>query len=465
VGAARAAVFNWLFARKHGGSFILRVEDHDVEPSSRDTIQHLIEALMWLDMKPDEGPFVQSTYIEQHRKAALHLLASGLAYRCFCTEEALEQRRRVAESEHRPWHYNRACRSLTAKEHEDFLREGKPFTVRFLVPPGRTSFEDFVHGVTKANNDEIEDFVLLRPDGRPTYHLSVVSDDIQMRITHIIRGDDQISSTPKQILLYKAFGAEPPIFAHLPLILGPDKKRLSKKHAPISLLDYRDMGILPEAMVNFLGLLGWAPGDDRQMMSREEMASLFSFEGIAKAGAIFDLDKLLWLNGQYIRLLSARDLLPRVRETLRGEGLWSEDLDGERTGWMLSLIELMTPHAQTLRDFASHCRPFLSDRFEIDGAAVRKHFKKGDARSRLSALAETLERAEAWEAAPLEEALRGLASSMGIGAAKLIHPARVALTGRAVSPGIFDVMVVIGRERTLARLRRMAAEGIPSSIP
>jgi glutamyl-tRNA synthetase len=463
VGGARTALFNWLFARKHGGVFILRIEDTDLERSSPEVVQAIVEGMMWLDLQPDEGPFFQSMAVEEHRGAALQLIESGQAFRCFCTKETLDARRQLAESQARAWRYDRACLSLTAGERERFVQEGQRFAVRFLVPEGTTSFNDFVHGVTEFDNKEIEDFILLRSDGSPTYHLSVVSDDIRMRITHIIRGDDHLSNTPKQILLHRALGVEPPTFAHLPMILGSDKKRLSKRHGAVSVLEYREMGILPEAMSNFLALLGWSPGDDRQIMDREEIARAFSFEGVNKGGSVFDLQKLLWLNGQYISRMTSAELLPRVRDVLRQEGLWREEFEGEQRAWILALVDLLRPRSRTLRDFASDGRPFLAEDFPVEEDAVRKHLSDEEAASRLEALASALEGVPDWQPPRLEEVLRRLADSLGVNAGKLIHPARVALTGRAVSPGIFEVMATLGRDRTLARLRRGAARAAVAS--
>ena len=453
VGGARTALFNWLFARKHGGTFILRIEDTDLERSSQEVIQAILEGMMWLDLRPDEGPFFQSTSLEQHRAMATQLLESGHAFRCFCTREEIDARRQAADARAGGWRYDRACLSLTEAQRKRYLAEGRPFAVRFVVPPGITSFDDFVHGVTEVENKEIEDFILLRSDGTPTYHLSVVSDDITMRITHIIRGDDHISNTPKQILLYRALGADPPTFAHLPLILGPDKKRLSKRHGAVSVLEYREMGILPEAMVNFLALLGWSPGEDREVMAREEIVSRFSFEGVGKAGAVFDHQKLLWLNGQSISALPSEQLSARVRGLLEAEGLWQEDLAGERSGWFSSLLELLRPRARTLRDFVTLGRPFLTDDFPLERDAVRKHLAEPASADEMSLLAEALTSVDPWDPLLLERALRTLADRLGVPAGRLIHPARVCLTGKTASPGIFEVMTLLGRERTLRRLR------------
>ncbi len=453
VGGARTSLFNWLFARKHGGTFVLRIEDTDLERSSQEVIQAIIEAMLWLDMKPDEGPFLQSNSVEEHRAAAMRLLEMGHAYRCVCTREALEARRALAEADGRAWRYDRACLSLTDAERARFAASGTPGVIRFLVPEGVTSFDDFVHGVTEFDNAEIEDFVLLRSDGTPTYHLSVVSDDIRMRITHIVRGDDHISNTPKQILLYRALGMEPPVFAHLPLILGPDKKRLSKRHGAVSVLEYREMGILPEAMFNFLALLGWSPGEDRQVLNRQELVEAFSFEGVSRAGAVFDLQKLLWLNSQYLSALSGEEVLARVRELFVQAGLWDEAFDGPRRGWILSVLELLRARARVLPDFVTDGRPFVSDEYPMDEDARRKHLRGQETAARLGSLAEAMHSVTPWEPMPIEQALRGLAGKLGVAAAKLIHPARVALTGRAVSPGLFEVMTLIGQDRCVKRLQ------------
>ena len=464
VGGARTALFNWLFARKHDGVFILRIEDTDLERSSEDVIQAIVEGMMWLGLQPDEGPFFQSTAVEEHRRAALQLLASGHAFRCFCTKETLDARRQLAESEGRAWRYDRTCLSLPEPERARFLAEGQRFAVRFHVPEGVTSFNDFVHGVTEFDNKEIEDFILLRSDGNPTYHLSVVSDDIRMKITHIIRGDDHISNTPKQILLYRALGAEPPTFAHLPLINGPDKKRLSKRHGAVSVLEYQDMGILPDALFNFLALLGWSPGDDRQVMARDEIARAFSFEGVNRSSSVFDLQKLLWLNGQYISRMPVAELLPRVRKALEAEGLWRDALEREERDWLVQLVELLRPRCRSLRDFALEGRPFLTEDYAVEEDAVRKHASDGDTPARMNTLAEALDGVADWRPEPLEQTLRGLAERLGVPAGRLIHPARVCLTGRAVSPGIFDVMTLLGRERTLRRLRRVPTLPRPAAV-
>jgi glutamyl-tRNA synthetase len=344
---------------------------------------------------------------------------------------------------------------MPEEERKKYLDAGTPSALRFRVPEGETTFNDFVHGPTVFRNEEIEDFVLLRSDGTPTYHLSVVSDDIMMEITHIVRGDDHISNTPKQILLYRALGYDPPTFAHLPLILGTDKKRLSKRHGAVSVLEYREMGILPQAMFNFLALLGWSPGEDKELLPADEIVRLFSFEGINKAGAVFDMQKLGWLNGQYIMLSSAEELGELVRPFLERAGLFDPSLLEARKSWYLALIELFKPRCRTLLDFVEGMRPFLTDEFDYEDEAVRKHLKDPETGARLRSLRGALAAAPEWSEGPLEAATRGVADSLGVAWGKLIHPTRVALTGRTVSPGLFEVMAAVGRDRTLARLDRL----------
>ena len=457
VGGARTALFNWLFARKHDGVFILRIEDTDLERSSKEVIEAIIEGMTWLGLDWDEGPFLQSTNVAAHKATALRLEETGHAYRCFCTQEALRVRRGAAAELRGAWKYDRSCLDMPEAERRAFLDSGAPYVLRFRVPDGETSFDDYVHGITSFRNEEIEDFVLLRSDGSPTYHLSVVSDDVAMGITHIVRGDDHISNTPKQILLYRALAVEPPTFAHLPLILGPDKKRLSKRHGAVSVLEYRTMGILPEAMFNFLALLGWAPGDDREMIAKETLIPLFSFEGIGKAGAVFDMQKLMWLNGQYTAQRTAASLAAALAPFLVKDGLHSPELDGARRDWYYGLLDMLKTRARTLVELLDRARPFLTDNFEYEEDAVKKHLGDPGVRERLIRLRAGLDGVTDWAQGPLDEATRRLGEEMGVSAGKLIHPARVALTGKTVSPGIFEVMEMVGRDRTLARLDRLIA--------
>ncbi|HEX3470661.1 MAG TPA: glutamate--tRNA ligase, partial [Silvibacterium sp.] len=316
VGGARTALFNWLFARHFGGTLILRIEDTDFERSSEEMVEGILEGMRWLGLNWDEGPFFQSRRLDLYRRTAEKLLASGHAYECFCTKAELERRRAEATASGRPPMYDRRCRTIDKAVAAQRKAAGEASAVRFAVPDGgSTGFDDAVFGRVEFANAEIEDFVLLRSDGVPTYHLSVVADDIDMRLTHIIRGADHISNTPKQVLQYQALGATLPTFAHVPLILGPDKTRLSKRHGATSVIAYKEIGIVPEAFRNFLALLGWTPGSahkDREIFSSDDLVQLFSLDGISKSNAVFDNDKLAWFNTEYIRAYDSEKLLPLI---------------------------------------------------------------------------------------------------------------------------------------------------------
>src|SRR3954462_1173151 len=340
VGGARTALFNWLFARRHGGAFVLRIEDTDTERSSWDMVTGIVEGLRWLGLDWDEGPdvggphapYFQSQRLEKYRERANVLVQEGKAY----------------------------------------LDEG---AIRFKVPPGQTTFTDLVHGPIAFENEHIENFVILRSDTHPTYHLPVVVDDIDMAITHVVRGDDHISNTPKQVLLYDAFGATPPEFAHVPLIMGPDKKRLSKRHGATSVIEYERLGYLQEAMVNFLALLGWSPGGDREVLSRDELISLFTLEGISGGNAVFNVEKLDWFNQQHVARLPATELLRRIEPSLRESGLWRESFGGADREWLLAVLDLLKPRVKKFDHLLDELRPLLAedDAVEIDAAAADKH--------------------------------------------------------------------------------------------
>jgi glutamyl-tRNA synthetase len=461
IGGARTALFNWLYARRQGGSFVLRIEDTDTERSSWDMVAGIVDGLRWLGLDWDEGPdvggpyapYFQSQRIDRARRLAEQLVSDGRAYFCYCTAEMLQQKRQAAEATGGGWVYDRTCCAL--QPHEISAREaaGSPRAIRFKVPAGTTSFTDLVHGPIAFDNAHIEDFVVLRSDHQPTYHLSVVADDMDMKITQVLRGDDHISNTPKQVLLYEAFGAPPPQFAHVPLILGPDKKRLSKRHGATSVMEYQRLGYLPEAMVNFLALLGWSPGDDRELFARDELIGAFMLEGISGGNAVFNPEKLDWFNQQHILRLPLDELARRLEPWLREAGLWSDELDGARRDWLLRVLELLRPRVKKLDQFVGELRPFLQKAVEYDPSAVAKHLGKPEIKDALKELADTFRTVVPFESTQLEAALRALAESRGLKAAALIHASRVAVTGRAVSPGIFDVLELIGRECVTARVR------------
>ena len=467
VGGARTAIFNWLFARRHGGTFVLRIEDTDLDRSKQEMVEAILDGMSWLGLDADEGPFFQSESRPRHAALAERLLAEGKAYRCFCTVEALKAARARAEGAGGGFSYPRTCRSLEPGEAERRAAAGEPFAVRFRVPEEEVAWDDRVHALTAFPPDQLEDFVLLRSDGSPTYQLTVVADDLEMRITHVIRGDDHISNTPKQILLYRALGAQTPEFAHLPLILGEDRKRLSKRHGAVSVLAYREQGYLPDAMFNFLTLLGWSPGDDRQLISRTDLIEAFDLGGVGRSGAIFDLHKLEWMNGQYIMALDVADAAELLRPLLEPAGLWRDAFENDQRDWLRRLVALLQPRARTLPQMAEQARPYLieDDALEYEERAARKHLK-GDTLTRdLRELEARLRKLDVWEPEALERELRGLAEQRGVAAGKVIHPLRLAVTGRGASPGIFDVLELLGRDRALARLGRLIERIEQGSLP
>jgi glutamyl-tRNA synthetase len=469
VGGARTALYNWLFARHQGGVFILRIEDTDADRSRPELETAILEGLEWLGLNWDEGPFRQSDRLERYRVVTADLERRGAAYPCFCSPEALEEKRARAEAERRPWKYDGACRHLAETEMSRLRAAGRPYALRFRVPEGgHTSFDDQVFGTIELANREIEDFVLVRSDGQPTYHLGVVVDDLDLRITDVIRGADHISNTPKQLLIYRALGASSPRFAHLPLLLGPDKQRLSKRHGATAVGAYRERGILPEALVNFLALLGWTPpaaGDQpREILTREEMVSFFSLEAVSKSNAVFDPEKLAWMNSEYLRRLPPERLWPLVEGELRAAGLGNDGSSGERARFEAA-ARLLQSRARTLKDFSGWGRAFFSDDFSYDAEAVKKFWKDSSLSGLLAKLAERLERVEPFSPEETERVLRGLADEQGVKGGVVINAARVALTGQAVAPSLFEVMMVLGRERVVQRLRRAAGYAGSSAQP
>jgi glutamyl-tRNA synthetase len=460
IGGARTALFNWLFARRQGGTFVLRIEDTDAERSSWEMVSGIVDGMRWLGLDWDEGPdiggphspYFQSERLEKYRAAAAQLVAGGRAYYCYCTGESLRHKRAAAESTGGGWIYDRTCCALSAEEIAKREAAGVPRAVRFKVPEGTTTFADLVHGPIEFPNAVIEDFVVLRSDAQPTYHLSVVVDDIDMRMTHVIRGDDHISNTPKQVLLYQAFGSMPPAFAHVPLILGPDKKRLSKRHGATSVMEYQRLGYLPEAMVNFLALLGWSPGGDQELFTRDELISKFALEGISGGNAVFNPEKLDWVNQQFLQRMPPEAVAARVEPFLRAEGLWTDTFSSTRRAWFLALIALFKPRIRKLDQFANEARPLLTDDFVHDPAAVEKHLKP-EILEPLEELARIFEQLDSFAAPQLEATLRSLAEARGLKPAGLIHATRVAVTGRATSPGLFETLELAGRERVVSRMR------------
>jgi glutamyl-tRNA synthetase len=462
VGGARTALFNWLFARKHRGKMILRIEDTDAERNKPELVEGIIDGLKWLGVDWDEGPFYQSQRTAAYREAAKKLLANGSAFLCYCPPE------RYVGGDHAE---AGAEKSHVRKVVRCSCRDGKPSTsgskpaVRFKVPVGgSTKFIDAVFGERDFSNDDIEDFVLLRSGkeseefGQAMYQMSVVVDDIDMRISHVIRGADHISNTPKQVLLYRALGVEPPVFAHLPLILGPDKSRLSKRHGATDVNMYRREGFLPEAFRNFLALLGWAPGGDEEFLRTKELLEKFSLEGVSRTNAVFDRAKLEWFNTQYLQKLPLEELLPEVAQQLKLDGLWKEEwATAAGHEWFSKTVDLLRPRVRLLPDFSTWSHAFFSDEFTIDPAAKAKFWKEEEVPVLLKNLADALAALAEWNHDACDQASRKVAEQAGVKAGLLINATRVAIVGQAVAPPLFDTMVVLGQKRVVRRLRDAVA--------
>ena len=456
VGGARTALFNWLLARKMGGVFILRIEDTDSERSTEEMSRSIVEAMEWMGLDWDEGPFRQSERLERYRSLGRQLVEAGHAYYCFCSPEDLAARREAGKAR-TEWKYDRTCLPLPREDAETRVQAGEAAAIRFRVPEGTRGFEDAVFGTIEKNNAELDDFVLVRANGQPTYQLSVVADDIEMRVSHVVRGADHIANTPKQLLLYQAFRHEPPVFAHVPLILGPDKSRLSKRHGATSVLAYRDQGVLPEAFTNFLVLLGWSDGTDRELFDRNELIDAFSLGAIARSNAVFDADKLSWFSGQHIKSLPIADLVNRLRPAMEAAGAWEDRFAGPDREWLEKLFELIRPRYRSLDTLAAEVGTYSGDGVDCEQAAIDRFLKEPRLADYLPRLAQVLEGLDPFDLDTTEAALRGLAEKLGVKAGLLINAARVVLTGKAVAPGIFEVMVILGRRKTVQRLHASPA--------
>ena len=453
VGGARTALFNWLFARSKGGAFVLRIEDTDRDRSSEEMVSGILRGLEWLGLDWDEAPAFQSQGITRHQADVAKLLAGGAAYRDFTTAEELAAVR--AADPGRAVRYPREqAEHLSEGVSEERAAAGEPHAIRFRVPPGEIGWVDLVHGSSRFQNKDIEDLVLLRSDRTPTYNLAVASDDADMRISHVIRGDDHLSNTPKQILLLQALGAPVPSFAHVPMILGPDGKKLSKRHGTTALADYGAQGVLPVAMVNFLALLGWSPGTDEEVLDRLWLIDRFSLDRVLKKAAVFDPAKLDWLNGQHLSRTPAEELFPAVLAGLGPERKRAEALLEDDPERFLKIVDLLKPRARTPADLASRIRIFVEPSVEPESDAVERYWTRdAPATVRLLAALEVRLSDTPWDEEALETAIRALAAEHAVGAGEIIHPLRVALTGQAVSPGIFEVLHLLGRDLASRRVR------------
>jgi glutamyl-tRNA synthetase len=471
IGSARTALYNWLFARKHGGKLVLRIEDTDVARSTQESIEGILDGLQWLGIDWDEGPYFQSEFSGEHGKVAHELLRTGHAYKCFCTKEELEAKREAAAAAKGDYRYDRTCRRLIAEQVVDKERRGVPFVLRFKVPdePGALAFTDQVYGRIEKSYQDLEDFVIVRSDGSPLYLLSNVVDDARDRITHVIRGQDGLANTPRQILLYRALGTTIPTFAHMPLTLDRKKAKISKRsHGEIVAVQfYREHGFIPWALCNFLALLGWSTSDNREIFSREELIEVFSLERINRANSVFNYQKndpkfftdpkAISINAHYVRTMPIAELAEMVAAEFKADGLWDESYAGERREWFLHTLDLIRSRFHTLKDFANAGRAYFADDFSIEERAIKKNIVKHEGlRGWLPKLADRLETLDLFDPSETERVMRETAEDLEIKPGILINGARTVVTGQLAGPGMFEVLETIGQARVVSRLRDVA---------
>ncbi len=456
VGGARTALFNYLFAKRHNGKFILRIEDTDLQRSTNEAVEAIFAGMRWLNLEWDEGPFFQTKRTPLYLDYAKELLRLGVAYPCSCTSEELDRIREEQRANNQKPQYNRKHRPLNQTPQSALLpheTNGEPFVIRLRAPTeGETVFQDQILGEIRTGNSELDDFILIRSDGSPTYNFTVVVDDIDMNISHVIRGMDHISNTPKQILLYQAFGKKPPEFAHVPMILGPDKKKLSKRHGATSVVEYKDEGFLADAFVNYLARLGWSHGD-QEIFTREELGALFSLDHVGKSAAVFDKEKLLWVNQEHIKKTESKELAAKVKGILTARGVGG--LESIDTPAFLKLLDTLKPRAKSLVEIADQCHWFFIADSELvfDEKAVSAHLDTAG-KGALTLLTAKLKALDVFDEPSIEGVFKQVIESLNVKLVKLAQPARVALTGSTVSPPIYTVAEVLGKERTLARLGR-----------
>jgi glutamyl-tRNA synthetase len=442
IGGARTALFNWLYARSQGGKFILRIEDTDQVRSTKESIDAILESMTWLGLDWDEGPVYQTDRLSLYREHVDKLLQEGKAYPCYCTPEELEEKRQKALREKRKPKYDGHCRHL--KE----APPGRIPAIRFKVPAhGVTVLRDLIKGTIEFENAELDDLIIQRSDGWPTYNFSAVVDDALMSITHVIRGDDHVNNTPRQILLYEAFNYPLPEFAHVPMILGSDKTRLSKRHGATSVMAYKEMGFLPQALVNYLVRLGWSYGD-QEVFSQHELVEKFSLENVGKSAAVFNTDKLLWLNGLYLRQEKPDALAERLLPFLESRGLTSRSMI-----WLTEIVKTLQERSKTLAEMADQARFYFRDDWEVDEKAAKKYLTE-NIKEPLRMLISRLESQSEPDEKALEEIFKEIVAQKGVKLGAIAQPVRIALTGRAVSPGIYEVMRILGREEVLRRLSK-----------
>ena len=440
IGGARTALFSWLYARKHGGAFVLRIEDTDLERSTAESVNAILEGMTWLGLNYDEGPFYQTDRFERYKNVIDELLAQGKAYRCYCSKERLDTLREKQMASKQKPRYDGCCRNL------DDYPEDKPHVIRFRNPAdGAVIVEDMIRGNVSFQNAELDDLIIARTDGSPTYNLTVVVDDMDMEITHVIRGDDHLNNSPRQINILKALGAKPPVYAHVPMILGEDGKRLSKRHGAVSVMQYHDEGYLPEALLNYLVRLGWSHGD-QEIFSIDEMYKLFDVDDVNNSASTFNPEKLNWLNQHYIKEGDPTHVAQHLSIHMGKLGI------DPTTGPELSdVVVALRERAKTLVEMAEQATYFYEDFKQFDEKAVKKHFK-GEAEAVLRGLRDGLNNLSAWEAEPIHQVVKDVGEQLEVKMGKVAQPLRIAVTGGTISPSIDVTVQLIGREKTLMRL-------------
>ncbi len=467
IGGARTALYNWLYARKTGGKLILRIEDTDTGRSSQESIQGILDGLAWLGIDYDEGPYFQTDFEAEHVAAANNLLAQGAAYKCFCTKEELDAKREAALAAKKPLGYDRSCRNLSVNQRAAKEAAGHDFVIRFKVPDrtGALGYDDQVLGRIEANYAEVDDFVIVRSNGKPLYLLCNVVDDIRDRITHVIRGQDHMTNTLKQVLLYEALDAPLPVFGHMPLTLDTKKAKISKRsHGEIVAVQfYRDNGFIPWAFNNFLALLGWSAGNDQEFYSREELIKEFSLERINKSSAIFNYQKndpkfftdpkAIFINEHYLRTMDIGEIGEMVKKELLTANLWQDAYEGEQKDWYLQTLDLIRDRFHTLKDFTTLGRAYFADDFEVDAKPLAKNVLKYEELQRwLPQLADRYEQLADFTLSETERVARELAEEMAIKPGIIINAMRTVITGQLAGPSMFDIVLTIGREKVVRRL-------------
>ncbi len=461
IGGARTALFNWLYARHYRGIFVLRIEDTDQVRSTEEAVNVILEGMKWLgldwdegpDKKGEYGPYYQMQRLPLYQECAEKLLKDKKAYYCYCTREELAESREKQAREGKNPKYDRHCLNLSEEEKKRYEAEGRKPVIRLKVPAKKIVFDDLLRGEVAFEGELLSDFVIIKSDGIPTYNYAVVIDDALMKITHVMRGDDHISNTPKQILIYEALGFSIPKFAHIPMIMGSDHTRLSKRHGAASVMEYKKMGYIPEAVVNYIAHLGWSSGDEREIFSKDELIKEFSLDKISKHAAVFSMDKLNWFNSEYLKRMSVDTLTEMLIPYLKEANYIKEkDLSEPKLEWLKEVIKLMQGRFKNFIQFIDYADYFFVDKINIEPQAFQSVLKKEGVADILQALKENLSNLKCWDEESIENVVRGVASSLQIKGGQIIHPTRVALSGKKIGPGLFELMVVLGQKRTIKRL-------------